>query len=128
MKQGVIEVKYNNILKYDKLKKMLEKVNEYVDKEEYKEAYFKVAALIEYININILIRKFSVKLEDTSITNIIKEYAKKDETLYEIMIGINAEYNAIDIDKVDLSDIEYLVEEADYITEYVTEKDGNLLE
>ena len=38
MKQGVIEVKYNNILKYDKLKKMLEKVNEYVDKEEYKEA------------------------------------------------------------------------------------------
>ncbi len=128
MKQGVIEVKYNNILKYDKLKKMLEKVNEYVDKEEYKEAYFKVAALIEYININILIRKFSVKLEDTSITNIIKEYAKKDETLYEIMIGINAEYNAIDIDKVDLSDIEYLVEEADYITEYVTEKYGNLLE
>ena len=128
MKQGVIEVKYNNILKYDKLKKMLEKVNEYVDKEEYKEAYFKVAALIEYININILIRKFSVKLEDTSITNIIKEYARKDETLYEIMIGINAEYNAIDIDKVDLSDIEYLVEEADYITEYVTEKYGNLLE
>ena len=128
MKQGVIEVKYNNILKYDKLKKMLEKVNEYVDKEEYKEAYFKVAALIEYININILIRKFSVKLEDTSITNIIKEYVKKDETLYEIMIGINAEYNAIDIDKVDLSDIEYLVEEADYITEYVTEKYGNLLE
>lgn len=128
MKQGVIEVKYNNILKYDKLKKMLEKVNEYVDKEEYKEAYFKVAALIEYININILIRKFSVKLEDTSITNIIKEYAKKDETLYEIMVGINAEYNAIDIDKVDLSDIEYLVEEADYITEYVTEKYGNLLE
>ena len=128
MKQGVIEVKYNNILKYDKLKKMLEKINEYVDKEEYKEAYFKVAALIEYININILIRKFSVKLEDTSITNIIKEYARKDETLYEIMIGINAEYNAIDIDKVDLSDIEYLVEEADYITEYVTEKYGNLLE
>ena len=128
MKQGVIKVKDSSILKYDKLKKMLNKVKEYIDKKEYKEAYFKVAALIEYININILIRKFSVKLEDTSITNIIKEYAKKDETLYEIMIGINAEYNAIDIDKVDLSDIEYLVEEADYITEYVTEKYGNLLE
>ena len=128
MKQGVIKVKDSSILKYDKLKKMLNKVKEYIDKKEYKEAYFKAASLIEYININVLIRKFNVRLEDTSITNIIKEYAKKDETLYEIMIGINAEYNAIDIDKVDLSDIEYLVEEADYITEYVTEKYGNLFE
>ena len=128
MKQGVIKVKDSSILKYDKLKKMLNKVKEYIDKKEYKEAYFKAASLIEYININVLIRKFNVRLEDTSITNIIKEYAKKDETLYEIIIGINAEYNAIDIDKVDLSDIEYLVEEADYITEYVTEKYGNLLE
>ena len=128
MKQGVIEVKDSSILKYDKLKKMLNKVKEYIEKKEYKEAYFKAASLIEYININVLIRKFNVRLEDTSITNIIKEYEKKDETLYEIMIGINAEYNAIDIDKVDLSDIEYLVEEADYITEYVTEKYGNLLE
>lgn len=128
MKQGVIEVKDSNILKYDKLKKMLNKVKEYIDKKEYKEAYFKVASLIEYININVLIRKFNVRLEDTSITNIIKEYAKKDETLYEIMIGINSEYSTIDIDKVNLPDIKYLIEEADYITEYVTEKYGNLFE
>lgn len=128
MKQGVIKVKDSSILKYDKLKKMLNKVKEYIDKKEYKEAYFKAASLIEYININVLIRKFNVRLEDTSITNIIKEYAKKDETLYEIMIGINSEYTTIDIDKVDLPDIKYLIEEADYITEYVTEKYGNLFE
>lgn len=128
MKQGVIEVKDSSILKYDKLKKMLNKVKEYIEKKEYKEAYFKAASLIEYININVLIRKFNVRLEDTSITNIIKEYAKKDETLYEIMIGINSEYTTIDIDKVDLPDIKYLIEEADYITEYVTEKYGNLFE
>ena len=128
MKQGVIKVKDSSILKYDKLKKMLNKVKEYIEKKEYKEAYFKAASLIEYININVLIRKFNVRLEDTSITNIIKEYAKKDETLYEIMIGINSEYTTIDIDKVDLPDIKYLIEEADYITEYVTEKYGNLFE
>ena len=127
MIQEVIKMR-DNIMMYDKLKNMLNKVDICIEKKEYKEAYFKAAALVEYININVIIRKFNVKLEDTSITNVIKEYTKKDKTLCEIMMGINTEYSTINMENVSLTDIEYLIEEADYMVKYVTEKYGDLFE
>lgn len=126
MIQEVKKMQDSNILKYDKLKKMLDKVYEYVSKKEYKEAYYKAAALIEYININILMKKFNVKLVDSSIANIAKEYSKKDKTLFEVVASLIGEYNVIDIEQVDISDVEYLVSEADYITKYATENYGKL--
>lgn len=119
-------MKDNNILKYDKSKKMLDKIYEYIEKNEYKEAYYKAAALIEFININILMRKFNVKLEDSSVSNIMKEYSKRDEVLFGVMTGLIREYSTIDIDSIEMSDVEYLVSEADYILKYATEKYGNL--
>lgn len=126
MIQEVRRMQDNNILKYDKLKEMLDKVYEYMERKEYKEAYYKAAALIEYININILIKKFNIKLEDSSITNIAKEYSKKDDVLFKETISLIGEYNMVDMDRVDMSDVEYLVSEADYITKYVTENYGKL--
>lgn len=126
MIQEVRKVNDSNILTYDKLKNMLDKVYEYAEDGQYKEAYYKAAALIEYININILIKKFNVKLIDSSIGNITKEYSKKDRKLFEIMVSLASEYSTIDIDRVDKSDVEYLVSEADYITKYATENYGKL--
>lgn len=120
-------MKDSNILKYDKFSKMLSKIYEYVEKKDYKEAYYKCAALIEFININILIRKFNVKLEDTTVANIMREYSNKDKVLFSKMVDLIDEYSTIDMDVVDVSDIEYLVSEADYILGYATKKYGNLL-
>ena len=115
-----------NISKYEKLKQMLSKIQKCIDNKLYKEAYYKAAALLEFVNINILIKQFKVKLEDTSITNITKEYLDKDKELFMAMLGVNSEYNTLDMNEVNVSDIEYLISRIDYIVEYSTEKYGRL--
>lgn len=115
-----------NILEYSKLSKMLDKVEDCIKENKLKEAYAKAAALLEYINIVVLIKQFKIKVENTNIANIIKLYSDYDRELFIQMISINAEYNEVDINNPDIDDIDFLLLKIDYIVEYVTGKYGRI--
>lgn len=118
-----MDTDFNNILKYDRLRKILDDILTYINKEDYNNAYYKTVTLLEFVNSIILMKQFEVKLKDTSITNILNLYYTLDEELFNKMLGVNTEYNTID-DNIEKSDVEYLLMDVDYIVGYVTNKYG----
>ena len=119
----MMEKEFENILKYDRLKNILEDILAYIDKQDYNKAYYKASSLLEFVNSIVLMKQFKVKLKDTSITNIIRLYSKLDEKLFLKMQEVNTEYNTI-VDNIESSDVEYLLMDIDYVVGYVTNKYG----
>ena len=117
---------YDNILRYDKFVKMFDKIEECVNKNDMKNAYYKTAAILELVNAIILLRKFKIKIENTNIVTYIKYYSNLDQELYNQMMNINTQYNIVDDDNPELDDIEYLLLKIDYIIKYVTQTYGEI--
>lgn len=114
----------SNILKYKKLNKAMEFIDKYKDNGNYKEAYYKAAAMLEFINANLVMKKFKVKLTDTDIINFIEIYNEKDKQLSKKMISINGEYNMIDTNNITETDLQYLLVDIDDVLEYISQKYG----
>ncbi len=118
-----MEIEYNNIIKYNVLEKNLKDILSYMDNGDYTNAYYKAAAMLEFVNSVLLMKQFKIKLKDTGITNIIEHYSKLDKELFSKMLGVNSEYNKIG-DSIFKSDVEYLLMDIDYIVGYITNKYG----
>lgn len=109
---------YKNLLTSDNLRDKLEKIFRTLVKEDTYKIYVKCQALLEYINIQFLAKKYNIFLEDSDIVNIIKEYRKVDKYLFEKMVSINAIYN-IFADNPSMEDSEYLLFQIDDIYRYI---------
>lgn len=109
------------------LKEKLIKIMELIKKGNNKEAYFKLATILEYINIKYIKHKYNINLEQSTVINIINTYKEKDEKLFNEMIAINAEYNQIEEENITNDDIIYLAGTIDSIYEYMLESVGEFI-
>ena len=109
------------------LKEKLTKIRELIKKGNNKEAYFKLATILEYINIKYIKHKYNINLEQSTVINIINTYKEKDEKLFNEMIAINAEYNQIEEENITNDDIIYLAGTIDSIYEYMLESVGEFI-
>ena len=79
----------------DKLNEKIELIEDLFAKEDYKEAYYKLAAILEYINTKFIMEKLETKLKYTDIMTIINIYQDKEKNLFDKMIDINDQYNMV---------------------------------
>lgn len=111
---------YKNLLTSDNLRDKLEKIFKTIEKEDTYKIYVKCQALLEYINIQFLSKKYNIFLNNSDIVNIIKEYQKVDKYLFDKMVNINAIYN-IFADNPSIEDAEYLLYQIDDIYSHMRE-------
>lgn len=87
-----------DILKYlaknNYLKEKLEVIDNLIKKQEYKEAYFKLAAILEFINVKYIKHKYNINMPNSTVINIVNTYEDRDEKLFKEMLAINAEYRS----------------------------------
>lgn len=116
-----------SLYKNKKLKEKLEQIQILIDDNKNKEAYFKLAAILEYINVKLLTKKLGEKLLNYNIEEIIKKYYNKDEFLFKKMQSVNGMYNFVSEKEINVQDVVSLGITIDYIYEYMIEKYGEFI-
>ena len=116
-----------NLIKNDYLKEKISIIDKLIEKEDYKEAYFKLAVILEYLNIKYIKHKYNLDMPNSSVINIINTYIDKDNKLYKEMVTINGEYNQVDTNDITMNDIEYLAGMVDSIYMYMLEDLGEFI-
>lgn len=116
-----------NLEKNTYLKEKLLIINKLIEKQDYKEAYLKFATMLEYINIKYIKAKYNINMQESSIMKISKVYREKEKKLEDYMKVINAEYNDINLNNLEIEDIEYLASYIDLIFKYMTDDIGNFI-
>lgn len=116
-----------NLEKNTYLKEKLLIINKLIEKQDYKEAYLKIATMLEYINIKYIKAKYNINMQESSIMKISKVYREKEKKLEDYMKVINAEYNDINLNNLEIEDIEYLASYIDLIFKYMTDDIGNFI-
>lgn len=116
-----------SLYKNRKLKEKLEQIQILIDDNKNKEAYFKLAAILEYINVKLLTKKLGEKLLNYNIEEIIKKYYNKDEFLFKKMQSVNGMYNLVSGKEINVQDVVSLGITIDYIYEYMIEKYGEFI-
>ena len=114
----------DNLEKNKYLNEKIQMINKKINELDLKDAYFKTAGILEYINIKYIKKKYKIDMSNSSVIRIIKFYKDTDKKLYDNMININAEYNQIDENNIMIEDIEYLISIIDSIYEYMTKDLG----
>lgn len=116
-----------NLEKNNYLKEKLAIIDKLIKEQDYKEAYFKLAAILEFINIKYIKHKYNMDMPNSTVINIANTYEDRDEKLFKEMLAINAEYNQIDTNNVTMDDVEYLASMVDTIYEYMLESTGEFI-
>ena len=116
-----------NLIKNDYLKEKISIIDKLIKKEDYKEAYFKLAVILEYLNIKYIKHKYNLDMPNSSVINIINTYIDKDNKLYKEMVTINGEYNQVDTNDITMDDIEYLAGMVDSIYFYMLQDEGEFI-
>ncbi len=116
-----------NLEKNDYLKEKLSVIENLIEKEDYREAYYKLAAMLEYINIKYIKTKYNMDMPDSSVINILETYIDRDKFLENNMQVINAEYNDVNMSDVKIEDLEYLAGTIDFMYKYMVDKVGEFI-
>lgn len=116
-----------NLIKNDYLKEKISIIDKLIEKEDFKEAYFKLAVILEYLNIKYIKHKYNLDMPNSSVINIINTYIDKDNKLYKEMVTINGEYNQVDTNDITMDDIEYLAGMVDSIYFYMLQDVGEFI-
>lgn len=116
-----------NLEKNNYLKEKLAIIDKLIKEQDYKEAYFKLAAILEFINIKYIKHKYDMDMPNSTVINIVNTYEDRDEKLFKEMLAINAEYNQIDTNNVTMDDVEYLAGMVDSIYEYMLKSTGEFI-
>lgn len=116
-----------NLIKNDYLKEKISIIDKLIEKEDFKEAYFKLAVILEYLNIKYIKHKYNLDMPNSSVINIINTYIDKDNKLYKEMVTINGEYNQVDTNDITMDDIEYLAGMVDSIYFYMLQDEGEFI-
>ncbi len=123
MNKEIIE----NLEKNKYLQERLSEIENLIEKNDYKEAYYKSATMLEYINIEYIKTKFNIDMKNSSVINILNTYLGRDEILSKDMSIVNSEYNDVDINNVELMDIEYLIGIIDAMYQHMVETVGEFI-
>lgn len=111
----------SNLINNNSITEKLNLIDKLVELKEYKEAYFKLAVILEFINISFSIKILNVDLKNSTIITFCNIYLKYDEKLANKMIAVNADYNLAseDISSINIDDVEYLAATIYDIYEYM---------
>ncbi len=116
-----------NLEKNNYLKEKLAIIDKLIKGQNYKEAYFKLVAILEFINIKYIKHKYNMDMPNSTVINIANTYEDRDEKLFKEMLNINAEYNQVDTNDVTIDDVEYLASLLDSIYKYMVESTGEFI-
>lgn len=119
-------INFENLIKSNFLKEKIEVLLKSEGSNEKK--YLALVTLLEYINLKLLKEHLNVEMPDSNIVRIIAKYGKLDEKLYNLMLGINDQYNEVNLNDVKDDDLEDLLYDIDFMYGYILEKYGNILE
>ena len=99
----------SNLINNDNLTEKFKLIDILVDLRRYKEAYFKLAIILEYINILFITKVLNIPIQNSNIINICNIYSKKDSELANKMIDINGDYNLVsNLSYFNIDDVEFL--------------------
>ena len=85
----------STLLNNDGLTKKLKLIDKLITLKRYKDAYFKLAVILEYINVLFVNRVLKINLNNSKVITFCNIYLNYDEKLANKMIAINAEYNLV---------------------------------
>lgn len=117
----------DNLSKQDKFKGKIKKVEDLLEKDDIKEAFYKLALILEYINTKFIISKLNVNIKYTDIMKFIGIYRDRDTKLYNKMVDINDQYNLVSEYGIDEDDVSLLALKVDSIYEYMVENYGEFI-
>ena len=123
MEKEIIE----NLEKNKYLSEKLSIIKELIKKGNLKEAYYKLALMLEYINIKYIKAKFNIDLKDSSVINILETYENKDKFLEDNMKVINVEYNDVNMSDLEIIDLEYLASYIDFMYKHMVNNIGEFI-
>ncbi len=109
------------------IKEKLNIIEKLMDEENYEEAYYKLAAILEYINIKLIRNKLNINIKDSDIVNIINIYQDKDSTLFKNMLNVNGQYNMVSELGIDEDDVIFLASIINSNYKYMLEKYGEFI-
>ena len=100
----------STLLNNDGLTKKLKLIDKLITLKRYKDAYFKLAVILEYINVLFVNRVLKINMDNSKVITFCKIYLNYDEKLANKMIAVNAEYNSVseDISSINIDDVEFL--------------------
>ncbi len=100
----------STLLNNDGLTKKLKLIDKLITLKRYKDAYFKLAVILEYINVLFVNRVLKINMDNSKVITFCKIYLNYDEKLANKMIAVNAEYNLVseDISSINIDDVEFL--------------------
>ena len=111
----------SNLINNNSFTEKLSLIDKLVELKKYKDAYFKLAVILEFINLSFSIKVLNVNLKNSTPITFCNTYLKYDEKLANKMLAINAEYNLTseDISSIGINDVEYLAASIYDIYEYM---------
>ena len=100
----------NSLFNNNSLTEKLKLINKLIDLKRYKDAYFKLAVILEYINDLFVNKVLKIEINYSDVITFCNIYLKCDKKLANKMITINAEYNLVseDTSSINIGDVEYL--------------------
>ena len=117
----------DELLKNTYLKEKINNIDKIIDKNKNENAYYKLAAMLEYINIKFISSKLKLEIKDSDIINIINLYKAKDEKLYKKMMNINSQYEMVSEYKIDIDDVISLAISINSIYKYIVDNYGEFI-
>ena len=120
------EIVYN-VNKIEFLKPKIDKIYNFIEKENYTESYKCAANLIEFVCIKLLDKVYKKKIENINIATLISNLDEnKEGKLADILIEINSEYNSKNLNKITKLDLRFLLVYLDEIVRSIVEKHGDI--
>lgn len=120
-----MDIQLENMIKSNFLREKLSIIIK--EKENLKKSYIRCMALLEHINVKLLTEHFKIEMPDNNIIRIMTNYLKVDKELFKLMMGVNAEYETIDLENIKEDDIKDLLYDIDFIYGHILNKYGNII-
>jgi len=100
----------NVLLNNSSLTEKLELIDKLITLKRYEDAYFKLAIILEYINILFVSKILKIEIKNSNIITFCNIYLERDKILADKMIYINGEYNLVseDISSINVDYVEFL--------------------
>ncbi len=100
----------NSLFNNTSLTEKLKLIDKLIDLKRYKDAYFKLAIILEYINVLFVNKVLEIDIDCSDVITFCNIYLKSDKKLANKMITINGEYNLVckDTSSINIDDVEYL--------------------
>ncbi len=116
-----------NVSRIKFFEQKLKLIDEYINKNNYKDAYKQTTILINTAYIELIEKVYNKKIENPNIVQMISVLRENRENqLIDMLIEISAEYNSVDMNNISRLDLRFLLVYFDEIIRSIVKKHGNI--